>query len=44
MRQPYLIVHGEQNDPDFLKTLAGASVRVTIAEGGQVTQDLRMSR
>lgn len=35
---------GEQYDPDFLKTLAGASVRVTLAEGAQVTQDLRAAR
>jgi hypothetical protein len=35
---------GSQFDPDFLNELAGAAVRVTIADGGKQTQDLRIGR
>jgi hypothetical protein len=33
---------GLQDDPEFLKELAGAAVTVTINEGGKTTQDLRV--
>ena len=33
---------GFQYDPEFLKELAGASVTVTVSEGGKTTQDLRV--
>lgn len=36
------LVQGEQYDPEFLRTLARASVPVTITDGGKVTQDLRV--
>jgi len=35
---------GRQFDPDLLRTLAGASVHVTLAEGAKVTQALRVGR
>jgi hypothetical protein len=35
---------GSQFDPDFLNELAGASVQVTITDGGKHAQDLRISR
>jgi hypothetical protein len=35
---------GGEYDPEFLKTLAGASVRVSLIEGGKTTQDIRVSR
>jgi hypothetical protein len=35
---------GGEFDPEFLKTLAGASVRVSILEGGKSTQDIRVTR
>ncbi len=34
---------GTQYDPEFLKTLLGASTRVTVSEGAKLTQDLRIS-
>jgi protocatechuate 3,4-dioxygenase beta subunit len=36
------LVQGEQYDPEFLRTIARASVPVTIVDGGKVTQDLRV--
>jgi protocatechuate 3,4-dioxygenase beta subunit len=35
---------GGQYDPELLKQLAAASVRITILEGGRVAQDLRVQR
>jgi hypothetical protein len=35
---------GSQYDPEFLKALAGASVRVTLSEGEKRTQDLRVAK
>ena len=35
---------GGEYDPEFLKTLAGASVHVSLIEGGKTTQDIRVSR
>jgi hypothetical protein len=35
---------GAQYDPDFLKAIAGASVHVTIADGAQATQDIRVAQ
>jgi hypothetical protein len=35
---------GSQYDPEFLKVLAGGSVRVSVAEGARVAQDLRVGR
>ncbi|HEX7777612.1 MAG TPA: carboxypeptidase regulatory-like domain-containing protein, partial [Vicinamibacterales bacterium] len=35
---------GGQFDPEFLKAVAGGSVRVSIAEGSRVAQDLRVGR
>ena len=35
------IEQGSQFDPEFLKTLAGGSVRINMTEGGKVMQDLR---
>jgi hypothetical protein len=35
---------GSQFDPDFLNELARAAVRVTLADGGRQTQDLRIAR
>jgi hypothetical protein len=35
---------GAQYDPDFLKTLVGASMAISIAEGGRQTQDIRLAR
>jgi len=37
------VQNGEWNDPDFLAILAGAAVRVSLAEGVMTTQDLRLS-
>jgi hypothetical protein len=36
--------NGAQYDPEFLRTLNGASLRVTLSEGGKLTQDLRIGR
>jgi hypothetical protein len=38
------IDQGSQYDPEFLKAVAGGSVRVTVAEGAKVAQDLRVGR
>lgn len=35
---------GGQYDPEFLKALSGASIRVTLTEGTKKTQDLRVAR
>ena len=35
---------GAQYDPEFLRSLNGASLRVTLSEGGKLTQDLRIGR
>jgi hypothetical protein len=35
---------GGQYDPEFLKTLPGASVRVSLSEGAKLVQDLRLDR
>jgi hypothetical protein len=35
---------GGEYDPEFLKTLAGASVHVSLIEGGKSTQDIRVGR
>jgi len=35
---------GAQYDPDFLKTLVGASMAISISEGGRQTQDIRLAR
>lgn len=35
---------GGQYDPEFLKAVAGGSVRVSIGEGARVAQDLRVGR
>ena len=35
---------GGEFDPEFLKTLAGASIRVTLLEGGKTNQDIRVTR
>jgi hypothetical protein len=35
---------GGQFDPEFLKAVAGGSVRVSISEGARVAQDLRVGR
>jgi protocatechuate 3,4-dioxygenase beta subunit len=35
---------GGEFDPEFLKTLAGASIRVTLLEGNKSTQDIRVTR
>jgi hypothetical protein len=35
---------GAQYDPDFLKAIAAASVRVSIAEGTSATQDIRVAQ
>ena len=35
---------GGQYDPEFLKALSGASIRVTLSEGTKKTQDLRVAR
>jgi hypothetical protein len=34
---------GMQYDTEFLKALNAASVRVTITDGGAITQDLRIT-
>lgn len=36
--------NGGQYDPEFLKSLANASVHVVVAEGAKQTQDLRVAR
>ena len=36
--------NGGQYDPEFLRTLGGASIRVTLVEGARQTQDLRVRR
>jgi protocatechuate 3,4-dioxygenase beta subunit len=36
--------NGAQYDPQFLRSLNGAGLRVTVAEGAQQTQDLRIGR
>jgi hypothetical protein len=38
------IDQGTQYDPEFLKAIASASVRVNIGEGAKVAQDLRFER
>jgi protocatechuate 3,4-dioxygenase beta subunit len=38
------IEQGGQFDPEFLKTLAGNSVRINVTEGGKVAQDIRVAR
>ena len=35
---------GTQYDPEFLKALAGAAVRVTLSDGAKRTQDLRVAK
>ncbi len=35
---------GTQYDPEFLKAFAGASMRITLSDGGKRTQDLRVAR
>jgi hypothetical protein len=35
---------GGQFDPDFLKTLGPASMRIRVAEGAKIVQDLRIGR
>jgi hypothetical protein len=35
---------GAQYDPDFLKTLVGASMAISITEGGRQTQDIRLAK
>jgi hypothetical protein len=34
---------GTQYDPEFLKELASASMRVTLTDGAKKTQDLRVA-
>jgi hypothetical protein len=34
---------GGQYDPEFLRSIVGASVRVTLADGGKVMQDIRVA-
>ena len=38
------IDQGSQYDPEFLKAIAGSSVRVDIGEAAKVAQDLRVGR
>ncbi|HYN08315.1 MAG TPA: hypothetical protein VES67_13105 [Vicinamibacterales bacterium] len=38
------IEQGGQFDPEFLKTLSGNSVRISITDGGKVSQDIRVAR
>jgi uncharacterized protein (DUF2141 family) len=35
---------GGQYDPELLRSLAGASIRVTVGEGAKVTQNIRVAR
>jgi hypothetical protein len=35
---------GEWSDPSFLQRIAASGVRVTVADGEQKVQDLRVSR
>jgi hypothetical protein len=34
--------NGAQYDPDFLRSLAGAGMRVSIGEGQKLSQDMRV--